>query len=130
MYTGLNRADLGPAIRACIFPSELTIFTRQGWTTASGSLRVRVKQPFRTHLTGEQIELLGWLSRYRTPQNPGPEDLVLLAQDKFFDNLAGQIECTHYSGCLAVVLTRNPFDDLFHQSPNLFLPQLIAPQSS
>ena len=64
-----------PSDPSLYFPIKVSqIFTPQGWTTASGILRVRIKQPFRSHLAGEQLELLGWLGRYRSPQNPGEFD--------------------------------------------------------
>ncbi len=64
-----------PSDPTLYFPIRVSrIYTRQGWTTAGGILRVRIKQPFRSHLRLEQLELLGWLGRYRAPQNPGELD--------------------------------------------------------
>ena len=51
-----------------------TIHTQQGWISADGILRVRVRRPSRSIVRGEQLEMLGMLSRYRGPQNPGEFD--------------------------------------------------------
>ena len=50
------------------------IHTQQRWTSSDGILRVRVRRPSRSIVRGEQLEMLGMLSRYRGPQNPGEFD--------------------------------------------------------
>ena len=50
------------------------IHTQDQWSPASGIVSVRVKQPLGSRTRGQRLELLGWLSRYRTPQNPGQFD--------------------------------------------------------
>ena len=50
------------------------VHTRQGWSSASGSLRVRIKRPLRSAVRGQRLEFLGMLSRYQAPKNPGEFD--------------------------------------------------------
>lgn len=47
---------------------------RGGLSPASGRLRVTVKEPVLDLREGERVELLGWLSPFRPPQNPGGFD--------------------------------------------------------
>ncbi len=93
-----------PSDPSLYFPIRVSqIHTRQGWTTASGILRVRVKQPFRSHLAGEQLELLGWISRYRTPHNPGEFDW------KRYQRFRGQLcRLTVESGAAIATLSSAP----------------------
>ena len=51
-----------------------TIHTHQGWISADGIIRVRVRRPSRSIVRGEQLEMLGMLNRYQGPQNPGEFD--------------------------------------------------------
>ena len=50
------------------------IHAQDRWSPASGIVSVRIKQPLASRTRGQRLELLGWLSRYRTPQNPGQFD--------------------------------------------------------
>ena len=71
----LASASPWPADPTLYFPVRVgQIHTRQGWTSASGLLKVGVKRPFRSIVLGERLEFLGMFSRYQSPQNPGEFD--------------------------------------------------------
>jgi len=53
------------------------IQTHSGFADVTGLLRVTVKQPARHLHPGQQVELIGWIGRYRPPDNPGQFDLAL-----------------------------------------------------
>ncbi len=53
------------------------IRTNTGYTPTSGLVRVTVEEPARHLLAGARVELLGWIGRYRNPDNPGQYDLSL-----------------------------------------------------
>ena len=64
-----------PADPSQYFSVEVSqIQTTKGWVRGSGLLQVRVKRPFRTRTRGQRLEMLGMLSRYRGPRNPGEFD--------------------------------------------------------
>jgi len=64
-----------PSDPSLYLPVQVTaIRTQQGWISAGGVLRVRVRRPSRSIVRGEQLEMLGMLSRYQGPRNPGELD--------------------------------------------------------
>ena len=44
------------------------------WTPVSGLVRVTIRQPDERLAAAQQVELVGWMGRFRPPQNPGQRD--------------------------------------------------------
>jgi len=56
------------------------IRARDGWRSVRGLVQVSVSQEERRLQRGQQVELVGWLSRPRPPGNPGERDLAAAAR--------------------------------------------------
>ena len=78
--------SIWPADPSQHFPLKVNgVQTERGWVSASGLVAVKVKRPFRQRMRGEELELLGMLSRYREARNPGEFDWR--RQQRFKDRL-------------------------------------------
>ncbi len=60
--------------------SASQIKTKDGWAKTSGLVRVTVQEPVRDLSAGAQVELPGWLGRYRKADNPGQYDRASAAR--------------------------------------------------
>ncbi len=48
--------------------------TDAGWQEVTGLVRVTINEPHRSLIAGQRVELVGWLGRFRGPDNPGQFD--------------------------------------------------------
>jgi competence protein ComEC len=51
-----------------------SLVTNNGWIKVSGITQVKLKGKMESFLPGDMIEVSGWLTRIRSPQNPGEFD--------------------------------------------------------
>jgi len=58
------------------------IRTRDGWSDASGQVRVTVQEPVDRLGAGRRVELVGWLGRIGGPANPGQYDWAQAGRNK------------------------------------------------
>ncbi len=77
-----NLGGYSPGPRTNFILRAESIRTKDGYRRTSGLLSVMVKEPRRNLLAGQQVELVGWLSRFRPPRNPGELDLRELKRRK------------------------------------------------
>ncbi len=56
------------------------IKTKDGWAQTSGLVRVTVQEPVRNLPAGAEVQLPGWLGRYRKADNPGQYDRAKAAR--------------------------------------------------
>ncbi len=68
----------GPQTRFLLSVSQIK--TKSGWAKASGLVRVTVSEPVRNLSAGVEVELPGWLGRYRKADNPGQYDSASAAR--------------------------------------------------
>ena len=63
-----------PGGRTSMLVEASAVRTGSTWTDAGGLVRVQVGQPDRRLAPGQEVELGGWISRPRPPDNPGQYD--------------------------------------------------------
>ncbi|MCK4601503.1 MAG: ComEC/Rec2 family competence protein, partial [Phycisphaerae bacterium] len=59
-----------------------SIRTQAGWEETTGLVRVTIDEPNERLAAGQDVELLGWLGRFRGPSNPGQFDWSAAMRDK------------------------------------------------
>ena len=68
--------------RTCFLLRCDEILTSEGWRNVSGLARVTVKESDRRLTAGQDVELVGWLGRFRGPDNPGQYDAADFARNQ------------------------------------------------
>lgn len=71
-----------PEARTTFVAEAEKILTSDGWRATSGLLRVALRHPDRRYQAGQQVELIGMLSRPRRPDNPGGFDWAAQARQQ------------------------------------------------
>jgi len=68
--------------RTCFLLRADGIKTGDDWREVSGLVRVSVKEPDDRLAAGQDVELVGWMGRFRGPDNPGQFDQAAAARNQ------------------------------------------------